>query len=157
MIHSIRHDSKVRDNIKIVLKELLENGADASIQDSEGKDALVHAVIRNHTNTFHYILNLLEDSEEEEEKKGGEPKVRVALKKDQVDKNGKSLIHHIVNPLSFGSFENADLLKRAIESGFIANNRDNNGMTPYQYSLLQKSGVLKAVFEEMIKPEDLKI
>ena len=157
VIHSIRHDSKVRDNIKIVLKELLENGADASIQDSEGKDALVHAVIRNHTNTFHYILNLLEEDEEEEEKKGEEPKVRVALKKDQVDKNGKSLIHHIVNPLSFGSFENADLLKRAIESGFIANNRDNNGMTPYQYSLLQKSGVLKAVFEEMIKPEDLKI
>ena len=76
MIHSIRHDSKVRDNIKIVLKELLENGADASIQDSEGKDALVHAVIRNHTNTFHYILNLLEDSEEEEEKKDTRQSVR---------------------------------------------------------------------------------
>ena len=66
-------------------------------------------------------------------------------------------MHYIVSPLPFGSYENADLLRRAIDDGFSATCRDNQGLAPYDYALKQESGVLKRVFEEKLKPEDLKV
>jgi ankyrin repeat protein len=147
VIHAIRHPSIERDNIKLVLKDLLGSGADAGIQDSDGRDALTHAVIRNHTNTFNFILDSF----------GEEKKEAVPLKKDSIDSKGKTLIHHIVNPLPFGSYENAEMLKRAIDEGFAAKSRDNDGLTPYDYALKQESGVLRKVFEECgIKAPDEK-
>lgn len=138
VIHAIRHPSLERENIKLVLKELLASGADAGIQDSDGRDALTHAVLRNHTNTFNFILdNFSEESKE-----------AVPLKKDSIDTKGKTLVHHIVNPLPFGSYENAELLRRAIEEGFAATSRDNDGLTPYDYAMKQESYVLRKVFEE---------
>ncbi len=62
VIHSIRHQSKDRENIKIVLKELLDKGSDPTIQDSEGRDAFMYAVMRNHINTFEFILSCLADN-----------------------------------------------------------------------------------------------
>ena len=66
VIHSIRHQSKDRDNIKIVLKDLLDKGADPTIQDSLGRDAFMYTVIRNHTNTFEFMLSCLKEQGEEE-------------------------------------------------------------------------------------------
>lgn len=111
LIHGIRHTSEQRDNIKAIILELINNGADACIQDSQGLDALVHVVKRNHENTFNYIL----DTYQEERKDGG---AKARLVKDSVDANGWTLVHHIVRPLEFGSFENAAILKRALEEGF---------------------------------------
>lgn len=59
VIQAIRHDSTDRSNIKLILKELLLKGADISIQDTKGRDALMHVVIRNHANTFAFILDSL--------------------------------------------------------------------------------------------------
>ncbi len=66
VIHSIRHQGKDRENIKIVLKELLEKGADPTIQDSQGRDAFMYTVIRNHTNTFEFMLTCLKEQGEEQ-------------------------------------------------------------------------------------------
>jgi|LauGreDrversion4_2_1035121.scaffolds.fasta_scaffold14645_3 hypothetical protein len=74
------------------------------MQDSLGRDALMYCVMRNHTNTFDFIL----DSVKEESKQNS----KVALRPNSVDTHdGKSLIHYIVNPLAFGSYENEELLR----------------------------------------------
>lgn len=65
----------------------------------------MHSVIRNHANTFEFILDSLAPNEGEEVK--GEEKIAILVKKDQVDTEGKSLLHYIVNPLPWGSYENA--------------------------------------------------
>lgn len=143
VIHAIRHESKDRTNIRIVLKTLLDKGADPNAQDSLGRDALMYCVTRNHANTFDFILSSF--SKPDEESKGAQ------LKLNSVDKlDGRSLIHYIVDPLPFGSFENEELLRQALAAGFDPLIRDAKGFTPYEYALKQKSGVLKNVFEEVI-------
>jgi len=67
LIHSIRHEGKDRTNIKVILQTLLENGADATIQDSQGRDALMYCVTRNHANTFDFILDLVTKDDKQEE------------------------------------------------------------------------------------------
>jgi len=53
-----------------------------------------------------------------------------------------------VNPIEYGSYENEELLRKALEKGFEWNVKDKKGKTPYEYAKEQKSGVLRAVFEE---------
>lgn len=120
VIHAIRHESKERENIKQVLKVLLKY-ANPSMQDSEGKDPFMYVAIRNHNNTFHFMLDTINEH-------------KTIIKKDNVDHLGRSLIHYIVCPLSFGSYENYHMLKKAIEVGFAANIPDSFNMTPYQYA-----------------------
>jgi ankyrin repeat protein len=152
VIHAIRHESKDRTNIRIVLKTLLDKGANPNAQDSLGRDALMYCVTRNHANTFDFILSSVSKSDEEiKENKGAQ------LKLDSVDKrDGRSLIHYIVDPLPFGSFENEELLRQALAAGFDACIRDAKGLTPYEYALKQKSGVLKQVLEELVGLDKLK-
>jgi hypothetical protein len=74
-----------------------------------------------------------------------------------VDKqDGRSLIHYIVDPLPFGSFENEELLRQALAAGFDACIRDKKGRTPYEYACDQMSGVMKRVLEEVVGVEKLK-
>ncbi|CDW79015.1 nad(+) adp-ribosyltransferase-3 [Stylonychia lemnae] len=145
VIHAIRHESKNRDNIRVILKKLLKH-ANPSIQDSDGKDAFFYTAIRNHYNTFNFIVNYIYEKKQSYD----------SIVKDNIDKNGKSFIHFIINPLEFGSFENSDILQKALEIGFKHNIRDKQGMTPYQQACLQKSGVLIQVFKENnLADEDL--
>lgn len=80
--------------------------------------------MRNHNNTFHFILDRIE-----EQKKGLD-----IIKRDNVDIYGKSVLHYIVNPLEFGSYENSEMLKKAIQIGFVHNIKDKKGKTPYNYA-----------------------
>lgn len=57
-----------------------------------------------------------------------------SIKKDSVDNHGKSLLHYIINPLPFGSYENEELLRKAIEVGFRHDIKDNKGKTPFDYA-----------------------
>lgn len=82
----------------------------------------MYLAMRNHSNTFNFILDILKDNNHN-------------VKKDNVDLiYGKSFIHYIVNPLPFGSYENKTLLKKALEFGFNAQIKDKNGNTPYYYA-----------------------
>ena len=91
----------------------------------------MYCVKRNHTKTLDFILDKLsERKEERKENKGGS-----LLKFDSVDtQDGRSLIHYIVDPLPFGSYENEELLRQALASGFNPLIRDNKGLTPYDYA-----------------------
>ena len=95
-----------------------------SKQDSTGKDAFFYAAIRNHYNTFDFILDIIEKKHNSLD----------SIVKDSVDKHGKSIIHYIVNPIKFGSYENTELLKKALEVGFKADIKDHRGKTPYDYA-----------------------
>lgn len=98
----------------------------------------MYCVTRNHANTFDFILSSVSKAgEESKENKGAQ------LRLNSVDKrDSRSLIHYIVDPLPFGSFENEDLLRQALAAGFDPCIRDAKGLTPYEYALKQKSGVL---------------
>lgn len=51
------------------------------------------------------------------------------------------------------------MLKQAIELGFKHDLKDIMGRTPYDYAQLQRSGILRKVFEEMhlAQPEEVKM
>jgi hypothetical protein len=112
VIHAIRHESKERDNIKEILKILLPL-VNPSAQDSYGRDAFMYIAMRNHVNTFHFILDQLDNCKQINQFS--------KIVKDNVDILGKSLVHYIINPLPYGSYENAALLTAAIKrGGFVA-------------------------------------
>lgn len=111
----------------------------------------MHVVKRNHENTFNYILDTYGGQEEEKKDEGK----KIPLVKDSVDEKGWTLVHHIVQPLEFGSYENAEILKRALEEGFVWDKPNPEGLTPYQMACRQKSGKLKEIFERFFKPEQL--
>lgn len=59
--------------------------------------------------------------------KGNE--LRFVVKLDLQDGNGNSLIHNIVKPTEFGSFENIVILKEALEFGFNHELKNKQGFT----------------------------
>ena len=127
IIHAIRYESKQRDNIKMILKELLQQG-DCNMQDSDMRDAFMYLAMRNHINTFYYILDTLR------KERGSLDSIKA---KQSIDREGKSFVHYIVKPIEFGSYENAELLKEALDVGFAYDIRDKSGFTPYDYACKQ--------------------
>lgn len=43
------------------------------------------------------------------------------------DKDGKTPVHHVVQPLPFGSYENVEILKILIQNGMNINDKDKSG------------------------------
>lgn len=52
------------------------------------------------------------------------------VKLDLLDGNGNTLIHNIVRPTEFGSFENIQILKEALMFGFNHELKNKQGYTP---------------------------
>jgi ankyrin repeat protein len=53
------------------------------------------------------------------------------------DKEGWSVVHHIVNPTEFGSYENVEFLKLLASKGARLDLEDKKGHTPMFYAHLQ--------------------
>ena len=100
----------------------------------------MYTAMRNHLNTFNFILDTIEDQNKNFD----------TIVKDNVDKHGKSFLHYIVNPIPYGSYENAEMLTRAIEVGFKTDHKDRLGKTPYDYACEQQSGVLKKIYDDIV-------
>jgi ankyrin repeat protein len=74
------------------------------------------------------------------------------------DNLGKSVIHYIVTPVSYGSYENTEFLEFMIKYGFKPDLIDNSGLQPYQYAIKQSTGALLDVFKDLdIVDRSLKI
>ena len=69
--------------------------------DSDGRDAMMYAIRRNHVDLCQFLINNID--------KG--------LVINHQDKDGKSAIHHVVNPVQYGSFENVELLEKLYANG----------------------------------------
>jgi len=106
---------------------LLEFGARLDVADSDGRDAMAHAVMSNNLTLVELLINNREAG-------GLDPKVQ--------DVAGKSAVHFVVNPVLFGSFENVNLLAKLAEAGYDLEARDANGKEPIEYAMEQQSGVL---------------
>lgn len=104
--------------------------ATINLPDEQGRVPLVNAVIANR-------LDL----------------VRLLLKVKGVDVNfqdpieGKSVVHFVVNPLPFGSYENVEILTALLKAKAKLNLQDKSGRTPFYYASLQDSGILRSFLE----------
>jgi len=58
------------------------------------------------------------------------------------DKQGKTPIHHVVNPMDYASYENVEMLE-LLANYFDVNTPDDRGKTPIYYSHFQDSGTMK--------------
>eukprot|EP01133_Synstelium_polycarpum_P003444 gene3444-3911_t len=61
-----------------------------------------------------------------------------------VDSLGRNVIHHVVNPTSYGSYENVRLLQTLAAAGAKIDVADSSKHTPSYYAALQDSGKMTA-------------
>ena len=96
LINLIRQAGSTSD-VKILMSNLQclqHDGATFDRQDSLGRDAMIYAVIQNQFQIARYLIN----------------NIRNGLMINHQDNLGKSAIHFVVNPVSYGSFENIEIL-----------------------------------------------
>jgi ankyrin repeat protein len=75
------------------------------------------------------------------------------VKLNMVDEKGWSVIHHLINPTNFGSFENVELLKILHDHGADINLKDSQGRSPLYYASLQDTKKLyNALISLGVKP-----
>lgn len=98
---------------------LIEFGAKLNVVDSDGRDPIMHAIIKDNQ----MALQLLFDN-----------KKALLVNTQGQDKAGKSAAHYVVNPVRFGSFENVDILKLLKQQGFNLKLKDAEGKAPSWYA-----------------------
>jgi len=64
------------------------------------------------------------------------------LDRNMKDKQGKTPIHHVVNPMDYASFENVEMLE-LLAQYFDVNVADERGKAPIYYAHFQDSGTMK--------------
>jgi len=94
---------------------LIEFGAKLNITDSDGRDPVMHAIMKNNAMALKMLF---------------ENKSKLYLNVQGQDKAGRSAAHYVVNPVRFGSFENVEILRLLHAQGFNLNLKDAQGMTP---------------------------
>jgi hypothetical protein len=75
---------------------LMEYGAKVDVTDSDGRDPIMHAIIKDNE----MVLKLIFDNKKE-----------LQLNTEGQDKAGKSAAHFVINPVRYGSYENIEILK----------------------------------------------
>ena len=106
---------------------LIEFGAKLDVVDSDGRDAVMHAIINNNEMVVKILL---------------ENKKSLRVNVNGQDKAGKSAAHYVVNPIRYGSYENVELLRLLQKYGFNLNLKDAQKKTPAQYAAEQESGIM---------------
>ena len=76
-----------------------------------------------------------------------EPRTGIDL--SRVDKTGKTVIHYIVTPIEYGSYENHKFLRHMLDFGFVSTLKDHDQKLPYEYTLEQSTGIMLKVFKDM--------
>ena len=90
--------------------------------DSEGFTVLDHAIMKNNKAIVNYLL-------------GQQGKIDLNHRTPE----GLNAVHLCVKPLSFGSFENVEMLEMLVRFGFDMRARDCSGKTPLDYAMAQDS------------------
>jgi ankyrin repeat protein/predicted DNA-binding WGR domain protein len=115
--------------------KLHEMGADINLGDSDGWTPLVYYIRQNKLTEIQSLLK--------------EFKVNTNI----VDKQGRTIIHHVVKSLDYGSYENTEMLEFLAKHADI-NKPDASGNTPLVYAKQQQSGRLTQVLTKL-KAKDL--
>ncbi|KAH3758814.1 WGR domain protein [Pelomyxa schiedti] len=113
-------------------KMLLDYGADINQTDDRGMTPLMIVVRKNNMGAVNFLVL-------------SKPKPSMNLQ----DILGKTVLHHCVNPLRFGSYENVEMLKYLIQHGADPRIPDKAGFTPVHYSNLQGDKRMLRAFSEL--------
>jgi len=108
------------------IEVLKKAGADLNIGDSSGVTPLMYIVKGNNAAQVKQFVNEIHSDT------------------TPVDRSGKTVIHHVVQPLEFGYYQNIEILE------FLAplcplNQKDNLGMSPYELALSLNSQVMAKI------------
>lgn len=117
------------------LLKLTAQGCDINAQDSDGFAPVVHFIKNNAQDCIKVLIK--------------ETKLNLKLK----DNLGRTLIHHTVSPLQYGSYENVELLSLLAKHVNI-NDRDNQGNPPLFYAKQQLSGRMAAALVKLGAKEE---
>lgn len=74
---------------------LIEAGAKLNITDSDGRDPIMYAIMKNDERILKLFLDNIKST---------------SVNKEGQDKAGKSACHYVINPVRFGSYENTAIL-----------------------------------------------
>ena len=113
-----------------LINALLKNNVSINEADSHGYTPLVYAIKRNAKRMVKFYLTSPD------------------IDTNAVDGKGKTPIHHVVNPLEYGSYENVELLKMLAEH-YDINKADSKERTPIYYAHLQESGVMVEALKKL--------
>ena len=103
-------------------------GANINLPDSEGYTPLVYGIRKNKLQRVISMVTVFNADTK------------------STDKNGSTIIHHVVRPRNFGSYENIEMLNFLIKKADF-NAQDNSHKTPLDYARQQQSGRLAEVLE----------
>lgn len=106
---------------------LVEFGARLDMTDSDGRDAIMHAIMKDNA----MVLKVLFEN-----------KSNLHINLAGQDKAGKSAAHYVVNPVRFGSYENVEILQLLHKQGFNLLLSDAQNKQPAHYASEQESGVM---------------
>lgn len=98
---------------------LIENGAKLNVVDSDGRDPIMYAIMKDNIPLLKLLL---------------ENNKALLVNKECQDKAGKSAVHYVINPEKFGSYENVEILKLLHTNGFSMKLKDVVGRTPMTYA-----------------------
>jgi ankyrin repeat protein len=95
---------------------LVQYGGKPDFPDSEGRTALMYAVMSNDRRLVAYLVSNYKVSR---------------FEVNGQDNSGKTVAHYLVQPLSYGSYENAALLEYLFaECNLVLDLKDINDRTP---------------------------
>jgi ankyrin repeat protein/predicted DNA-binding WGR domain protein len=110
--------------------KIQELGADVNAQDSNGRSPLIHLIMKNDLELVETLVTKMK----------ADAKV--------TDKTGKTVIHYVVTPSKYGSFQNVKLLQ------FLAKYQDVNkvdrvGRAPISYAKELRCGILTEALKKL--------
>lgn len=88
-------------------------------RDSEGKDVMSYAIQNNDLSLVKFLIA---------------HKSNHKLLINNQDNQGKSAAHYVVNPIGYGTYENAQMIDELCKAGFKLDLKDKEGFTPLDYA-----------------------
>jgi len=132
----LAQEQSSEDSVVQNLLKLVALGCDINAPDSDGFAPVTHFIKNNAQDCVKVLMK--------------ETKVNLKTK----DSMGRSLIHHVVTPLQYGSYENVELLS-LLAKHLDVNDRDNQGNPPLFYARQQLSGRMAAALLKLGAKEEV--
>lgn len=133
MINMVMNNLLEMDVMRRNLHCLMDHGARLDTRDSEGADIVMHAITQNSHELVNFFLNnadVVYDSKPVKQ-----------FWADNRDKNGRNALHYLVQPFTFGSFENTKILEMLCKSQInykqLISKPDKSGLTPIDLARAQ--------------------
>jgi len=136
LVHAIQQQA----DIKFVRYLVEQTNVDLNKPDADGVTPLMHAIQINNTKVVQLLLS----------------SKRIKVNVNAQDARGRSPVHYVIQPKSFGSYENQTLLESLIKTHKAKHTlKDKSGKLPQDYAALQDSRVMYKALERLgcVRPQ----